>query len=122
MSEKTFSIFEYLYRDASNYKSWGIALLEGQLSTKEVATMVKHFDSGLYFVAEQIGIPTLYGELLLLSGGCSTVDDHSFHEFHGLHIATTDDVNNLPKWGQASELLSRIQGIKYWNAALCSHR
>ena len=122
MSEKTFSIFEYLYRDASNYKSWGIALLEGQLSTKEVATMVKHFDSGLYFVAEQIGIPTLYGELLLLSGGCSTVDDHSFHEFYGLHTATTDDVNNHPTWGQASELLSRIQGIKYWNAALCSPR
>lgn len=24
-----FSIFDYLYRDASNYKSWGSLLLEG---------------------------------------------------------------------------------------------
>ena len=29
MSPHSFTIFEYLYRDASNYKVWGTLLLDG---------------------------------------------------------------------------------------------
>lgn len=60
--------FEYLYRDASNYKAFGVLLLEGKASNSHRAKIIEVLDGGEFFIAEQVGVPTLYEELSLLSG------------------------------------------------------
>lgn len=72
-------VFEYLYRDASNYKAWGELLLSGIPSQNDIAALRACLELDVYFVAEQVGIPAVYKELWDLSGGQSS-DDHALHE------------------------------------------
>ena len=62
-------VFEYLYRDAGNYKVFGDIWLTGALSDQERVALVDSLESGEFFVAEQIGVPPLYEELFRESGG-----------------------------------------------------
>ena len=49
MSE--FSIFDYLYRDASNYKAWGHLLLKGTATGDEIKALRAHLDNAEFFIA-----------------------------------------------------------------------
>ena len=73
-----FSVFSYLYRDASNYKAFGLLLLKGTASADDVEIWRQHFESSEFFIAEQLGIPALYAELWAFSDG-ATEDDHVWH-------------------------------------------
>ena len=106
-----FSIFEYLYRDASNYKAWGKLLLSGTISENDVTTLQRYLDSSEFFIAEQIGIPTLYKELWDLSSG-PTKDDHAFHAFYKLRPATDEEIATLPLWGKLSFLLKAFHHVQ----------
>ena len=41
------SIFEYLYRDASNYKSWGTLILCGSATAADIQILQEKFESGI---------------------------------------------------------------------------
>ena len=41
-----FSVFNYCYRDASNYKAWGSLLLEGLASSSDIENLRGNLDSG----------------------------------------------------------------------------
>lgn len=110
-------VFEYLYRDASNYKAWGAILLSGVPSQTDLAALRARLDSGEYFVAEQVGIPAVYKELWNLSGG-PTSDDHALHEFVTLRVATDDERKSLPLFGDLSNLLKTFQTITTWDYSL----
>lgn len=99
-----YSILEYLYRDASNYKAWGSVLLRGAVSASEEQDLTSCLEDSSYFVAEQVGVPVLYEMLYQLSGGM-TEDDHAFHEFAALRAATQKEVEALPVWGSVEDLL-----------------
>lgn len=45
MGAKRFCVFEYLYRDADNFKAWGALLLKGALTDAQVAEMRFKFES-----------------------------------------------------------------------------
>ncbi len=75
-----FSVFEYLYRDASNYKSYGKLWLLGSVTDSQCKILRLCFQFDDLFVAEQVGIEPLYQELFQYSGG-ATIDDHSWHTF-----------------------------------------
>lgn len=47
----------YLYRDASNYKSWNEVILAGTLTKEQVRTIMSLCDSGEYFIPSQVGLP-----------------------------------------------------------------
>lgn len=114
----TFSIFEYLYRDASNYKAWGKLLLSGTASENDVTTLQQYLDSKEFFIAEQVGIPALYKELWDLSDG-PTNDDHAFHSFYELRPATDEEIATLPLWGELSLLLKSFHRVhNQWSCAL----
>src|SRR5690606_3750149 len=100
-------VFEYLYRDAGNYKAWGSLLLTGTVSAEHEAAFRECLDSGEFFVAEQVGVPSLQQELWTLSGG-PTEDDHGFHEFHGFRPATGEDLVEAP-WGSVEEFLEAFK-------------
>ena len=114
-------VFEYLYRDASNYKAWGALLLTGDWTEEDTLCLVRCLDSKELFVAEQVGIPVLHAELYQYSGGM-TVDDHAFHEFSSIRPATADDMKSMAPWGSAKKLLDAFGAVKgHWDVTLSPH-
>jgi hypothetical protein len=113
-------VFEYLYRDASNYKAWGELLLSGIPSQSDVAAFKACLESGVYFVAEQVGIPAVYKELWDLSGG-RTSDDHALHEFVAFRVATVNESKTFPLFGELSNLLRTFQAVSKWDYSLSSN-
>lgn len=114
-----YSIFEYLYRDASNYKAWGELLLEGALSDPEIAHLRRHFEDGEFFIAEQIGIPPLYESLWQQCDSSPSEElDHVWHEFSGVRPATEEDLARLSLWGTTTTLIHALEKVRKWNLAL----
>ena len=103
-----FSVFEYLYRDASNYKAYGKLLLLGGVTKADIIEVRSYLDSGEFFVPELVGVLPLQGELYQYSDG-PTEDDHDFHEFVDLRPATEKEVETLPLWGTLGALKARFQ-------------
>lgn len=116
---KDFSVFEYCYRDDSNYKSWGFLLLQGSASHTDIEDLKRHFESGDYFIAEQLGIPALYAELWAFSGG-PTMDDHVWHTFSALRPAVAEDMQ-APVFDTVENFLQRVKAVQVWNATLSPH-
>lgn len=100
-------LFNYLYCDASNFKSFGSVWTTGNLTNEERDELVRYLESGEFFVAEQIGVPPLYPTLFGDAGG-PTVDDHAWHTFdcfcQEAKLAETAEV-----WGEASSLLASFR-------------
>jgi len=114
-----FSVFEYLYRDASNYKAWGTLVLGGAAIASDLEVLKSKFESGEFFIAEQLGIPPLYAELWEFSNGPS-IDDHVWHSFHALRVATDEDITE-PVFGTVANLISKISEVKEWAPELSPH-
>ena len=114
---RTYLAFDYLYRDASNYKAFGTVWLSGSLSEAERAKLISCCDDGEFFIAEQIGVPALYGTLFE-DGGGPTEDDHAWHMIVEIRekVSLPEDAN---LWGEASTLLAAFSAAKgNWNPEL----
>jgi len=48
---------EYLYRDASNYKKWNSAVVQGEITKDEKQTILDSLQDGVYFYPAQVGLP-----------------------------------------------------------------
>ncbi|MFO1381294.1 MAG: hypothetical protein U1F63_13205 [Chitinivorax sp.] len=119
--EKRFLIFEYLYRDGANYKAWGEIRLIGILTTAQINEIKDKLQWGDVFVAEQVNIPTLYHHLYQYSADGPTIDDHAFHEFSTIRKATPEEIQSIPVWGTAKELLEAFRSVKSWDVTLSPH-
>jgi hypothetical protein len=108
-----YALFEYLYRDASNYKAYGSLLLKGSYVEDERTFLISHLESGQFFVPEAMGIPQLRSQLY--SYGGPNDDDHEYHEFVSLRIADSSDIASMELWGTMQEfLLAFAQACKKW--------
>jgi hypothetical protein len=115
------TIFRYLYRDAGNYKSHGSVLLHGELSIEECAKIEAKMESGEFFIAEQIGVRTLYEGLYGFSNGI-TEQDHVWHCFEGFQESDAgDETLDLEHWGTVNEFKEMFLGITEWNLQLSKH-
>lgn len=119
MDASDYSIFEYMYRDAGNFKAYGVVLLKGVLTDADVDSLCRRFDGGEFFIAEQIGVPTLCQQLWD-ECGCEPSDDldHVWHEFHEIRAATLDDLVLLPRWGDSAAFIARIADVERWDESL----
>ena len=115
-------VFEYLYRDANNFKAFGQLLLSGEISELYISELKSYLDYGEYFVAEQVNIPPLYSQLWEYSNG-PTLADHAFHEFSTLRAATKEDVLSLKLWGETPHMLEvfKIASQQSWDCSLSVH-
>lgn len=102
------TVFEYLYRDAGNFKTYGQLILGGRSPDAEHAIR-GCLDGGSHFVAEQIGIPSLCPEHWASVGEGPSDLDHAYHEFVRLRAAIESD-RSTAIWGSLEELLARMQG------------
>ncbi len=111
------SIFEYMYRDAGNFKTCGRLLLTGWDAAAE-GEVLRCLDWGKQFVAEQVGIPALCREHWESSGDGPSDLDHAFHEFIRLREATPADPG-MPVWGSLETLVARMQSAaRKWDVWL----
>ena len=110
-----FSVFEYLYRYAGNWKTWGQLLLKGVPSANAISSLSESFESGTFFIAEQLGIPSLFEQFWTQYGG-PTQDDHPWHEFAGMRPATQEEVSRGAIWGTTESLIERGKSIATWQA------
>ncbi len=116
---KDLSIFEYLYRDASNFKSWGNVLLEGKVDASVLARVKSRFDSEEFFVAEQLGLPALYEELWTFGDG-PTDADHVWHTFYALRPAEASEIN-MPIFATLEDFVLRLDAVTEWDEELSPH-
>ncbi|HHA18653.1 MAG TPA: hypothetical protein ENK70_02995 [Methylophaga sp.] len=119
---KKYYVFEYLYRDANNFKAFGQVLVLGNITEDFIAEINSYLDFGEYFVAEQVNIPTLYSQLWKYSNG-PTSADHAFHEFSLIRLATEQESAALDLWGAASDLLDtfRMASQQSWDCLQSIH-
>jgi hypothetical protein len=97
--------FEYLYRDASNYKQHGAVVLKGAITEELRKRFVAALDEELYFIADQINIP----EVFITFGEDSKDDDHCWHEFSEFELtdAHGDDGRTVEQFVEAVEAASK---------------
>ncbi len=71
--------FIYLYRDGSNYKSWGEVVFAGAPSDDTLGRVLAALDRSEFFIADQIRVPEKFFE-----NWPRYDDDHCWHEFSSL--------------------------------------
>ncbi len=83
--------FEYLYRDASNFKKWGDVVFAGGADEILAGRLRKALHDGEWFIASQVRIPEMF-----LDDYPLVQDDHCWHEFNALVVvdASANDVEN----------------------------
>jgi hypothetical protein len=115
------TIFEYAYRDAGNCKAFGAVYLSGELIDRERQAITARFESGMFFVAEQLGIPTLYDELYRWSSG-PTEADHCWHSFERFDLVNSQGLPaDAREWGAASDFYNRVDAVKNWDGSMSPH-
>ena len=115
--EEEFTVLEYMYRDAGNFKTDGRLLLTGNDAGAEAAIRAC-LEWGDQFVAEQVGIPSLCREHWeSVQDGPSDLD-HAYHEFVGLREAGKEDLMR-PAWGSLEVLVERMRAAaRRWDVRL----
>lgn len=97
-------VLEYIYRDAGNYKNWQAVTFSNKhnlnLSDLEQSIKAELID-GLYFIAEQLELPTAYFE------DHDPELDHNCHEYSELK-ATNQPVTDRSK-RDISDFLRQIK-------------
>jgi hypothetical protein len=106
MSE-TYSLFEYLYRDASNYKVYGSVLLTGHASAGDRARVEGKLTTDGFFIPEFVGLMPLQAQL----EGFPSGGDHIWHEYIGLRPAHSEEIRELGLWGRAEALVARFSAL-----------
>jgi len=115
-----YSVLEYLYRDAANWKIWGKVLLRGALTVADLGRIESKLEAGEFFIPEQVGLESLATALFSSPGGISK-NDHLWHEFKTVRAATTEEVAELSVWGTTDKLLELIDAVIRWNVERSPH-
>lgn len=115
------TLFEYLYRDAGNFKAFGCVALEGALMLDEQEVLRSHFPGDGLFIAEQLGVPRLYDQLYQWSDG-PTSSDHCWHEFSAVSVIENSELPaGAHRWGSAKRFLGRLAAVDAWDEELSPH-
>jgi hypothetical protein len=77
--------FEYLYRDAANWKEHFQVVFPGEITPEEEERLRQHLSDFKYFIAGDVGLPELQWEM----EGFPTEDDHAWHELGEVRLVDT---------------------------------
>ena len=118
MASDIWTEFQYLYRDAGNFKVFGSVILRGRLDESERAKILESLDEDGRFIAEQVGIPALYEPLHQLTNGpCKTdVYTHEFCDFEELHSANVPTGSII--WGSCGDFVNAFAIVNEWTMEL----
>ncbi len=98
-------LFQYLYRDAGNFKNWGEVVFYNK-KDYEVSYLEKQIKEILidkeFFVAEKADVPKLQFPEYVKSL------DHEWHEFHSISVTSVKSNDKL-----ARDIEEFIESLKY---------
>jgi hypothetical protein len=116
----SYCVFEYLYRDAGNWKTYGLLLLSGKATEEASVVIAQSLDCSNTFVAEQVGIPSLCAQHFKDCGSDGPGDlDHAYHEFIAVRAATREEVGTLDVFGALDDILRKFKLVDgRWNVRL----
>lgn len=102
--------FEYLYRDAGNFKRWGEVVFSnvgniGRDTLAAISGQTLPLDS-LYFLPDQIGVPRLHFDEQIANL------DHEWHEIHCFELC-----DDMPNDLQARDIGVFIQSLFQYTAS-----
>ena len=107
---------KYLYRDASNYKSWNEVIISGEMTRDDVIRIQMCLFDGEYFVPRDVGLPETR------IADYRTDDDHCWFEWE---LGEDDydgslfgfDLTNEPPTLQMTvdELVRNFESVKSWD-------
>ena len=103
-----YTVLEYQYRDAGNYRAFGEILIEGEVLKSDLDSLAPYLYDGEYFIPEEVGIPPLQ-PMLWEEFGSDNENDHDWHTFVCVRECRSEDMT-LPVWGSKEELIQRFQG------------
>lgn len=107
-------VFEYLYRDASNYKQYEVVLLSGAWNVAADAAIRSALFESQYFIAEQVGLKPLQRRF-----GRRNDDDHIWHEFVELRAAASlRDVDLAESERTLASLVDAFRSVLRWDERL----
>lgn len=99
--------FEYLYRDAGNFKNWGDVIFSNKrrLPIENINNEITlYLIDGLYFNANELEIKDLHSNSI-------DIDlDHDWHEFHA--CKNTDEYLSDVKNRDISDIILKLQKKK----------
>lgn len=111
----SYSVLEYLYRDAGNWKTHGAVLLHG-VDPEAQDALRACLDWNAQFVAEQVLLPALQDRHWAEHEDEPNTLDHAFHEFVGLRSASTEEVALLADAGNLEAMLLRFSAAAgHWD-------
>ena len=111
--------FDYMYRDAGNFKAVGTVILDGVLTQADRQKVRERLEGGEYFIAEQVGVPALYEQLYRWSHG-SIGSDHCWHEFIGFRNLESAPDERLPI-AEAAAFIAQFRSVSEWDGSLSPH-
>ncbi len=105
--------FNYLYRDAGNYKKWSDLVFSNprELALESIAEALRRaFIDNCLFIARQLRIP----EIFLFARGYASSDDHCFHEFDS--VERTAELANDHYSRTIGEFITQVnrESIRGW--------
>ena len=103
-----FCVFEYLYRDAGNWKTSCKLLMEGSSEGMQ-PVLAAYLDWANQFVAEQVGVPPLHEKHFADCGEGPSDLDHAFHEFIRLRPATEEEQRDMTSHCRLPAFVTRMQ-------------
>lgn len=110
------TVFEYLYRDADNHKAFGKVAFDGSVSPDSWNRALQRLDDGTHFIAEQVGLRPLCGQLYRWSGGAPTDADHCWHEFVAVSVVEESDLPTaILKLGKVTTFVELLSAIEEWD-------
>lgn len=111
-----FSMFEYLYRDASNFKQFCGILVTGTATQQEISAIESTLFEGMHFIPEMVGLASLQHRFSDISI-VPAIDDHEWHEVCGFEIATDEDIQQNDIVCSITELVGAFCAVRKWDPA-----
>ena len=104
-----FTIIEYQYTDAGNYKKFGEILVDGVFSKKEEIELTNCLIDNEFFIPDLVNIPNL--AILLEEEFGISYDDHEWHRIVKIYGAKKPENNSeIFLWeGNTKKLLSSFK-------------
>lgn len=90
-SDEVYTVIPYLYRDADNYKACGQIVLEGWLSTADLALIESTLQDGEFFIPADLAGCDI-AELQSSLTSFPSIADHVYHE---LNLEEREQVNTI---------------------------
>ena len=117
-NDQGFCIFEYMYRDAGNWKTFGLLLMKGNCEGMQ-GVLEACLEWENQFVAEQVDVPPLHRKHFSDCGEGPSDLDHAFHEFLCLRPATNEEQVDMQAHCTLQDFIVRMQeSAGHWDVTL----